>query len=33
MGLIFTIEHPIILAQDPMLGWVKDEQGNKLFWP
>jgi len=30
---IFTIEHPVCTAMNPMDGWIKDEVGNKLYWP
>lgn len=30
---VFSIEHPIATAQNPMQGWMIDEQGHKVCWP
>jgi ubiquinone/menaquinone biosynthesis C-methylase UbiE len=32
--LIFSIEHPILTSSQGIhRGWVKDDSGNKLYWP
>ncbi|ADU31097.1 class I SAM-dependent methyltransferase [Evansella cellulosilytica] len=30
---IYSIEHPICTAANPMNGWIKDENGAKKYWP
>jgi SAM-dependent methyltransferase len=30
---IFSVEHPICTARKQMSGWVKEDQGIKLYWP
>ncbi|MFB6366800.1 class I SAM-dependent methyltransferase [Paenibacillus elgii] len=30
---IFSIEHPMVTSQNPMQGWVYNEQGQKICWP
>ncbi|MRG87176.1 class I SAM-dependent methyltransferase [Salinibacillus xinjiangensis] len=29
---IFSIEHPIVTARKDMNNWVKDHEGNRLYW-
>jgi len=30
---IFSIEHPMVTSQNPMQGWICNEQGEKVCWP
>jgi hypothetical protein len=30
---VFSIEHPVATAQNPMQGWMVEEQGRKVCWP
>ncbi len=30
---VFSIEHLMVTSQNPMQGWVNNEQGQKVFWP
>jgi len=30
---IFSMEHPVVTSQNPMQGWILDEQGKKTYWP
>lgn len=31
--LVFSIQHPMKLSRKNLTGWIKDENGNKLYWP
>jgi Methylase involved in ubiquinone/menaquinone biosynthesis len=30
---LFSVEHPLVTAKAEMDGWVRDEDGRKLYWP